>query len=386
MPRVPRFWTVEEDAILRGEMATSTAADGKSIDWCRIAAKLPGRTNKDCRKRWCNAVVDGINKGQWTKLEDERLKRGVESHGQKKWPQIADIVDTRSADQCAKRWQQSLDPELDHSDWSDDDNQLLLQIVEEVGRQWTLIQGLHFSGRSKNAIKNRYTVLTRKPQNHGPEGQGSSLADASQKHSELNDSQYSSGDEDEIDDVDNMETDINPPNAEGIETHATPVPIATSAARRSETDPGLSSDWLYGETMSLNTHAEQRSDHFNMFGSTGAIPDLAFGGIDLEAPGPAPSSDAWLECSPGDFLNVTSSPANHGPNGAGSICEGNNFFPEPFHPSPGLAGSIPGAGNPQESNGKIHFTVTMNSPSVQTMQSLMEIAIQTRARFRIERE
>lgn len=59
------------------------AAEGETIDWRQIATKLPGRTNKDCRKRWYNAVADGINKGQWTKGEDERLKRGVESHGLK---------------------------------------------------------------------------------------------------------------------------------------------------------------------------------------------------------------------------------------------------------------------------------------------------------------
>jgi hypothetical protein len=55
-----------------------------------------------------------------------------------RWTLVANIVGTRSADrklhllicfiatlgadtspECAKRWQQSLDPDLDHSEWSD---------------------------------------------------------------------------------------------------------------------------------------------------------------------------------------------------------------------------------------------------------------------------
>jgi hypothetical protein len=50
---------------------------------CRIATKLPGRTNKDCRKRWHNSVAGGLKKGQWSKGEDAQLSRGVERFGQR---------------------------------------------------------------------------------------------------------------------------------------------------------------------------------------------------------------------------------------------------------------------------------------------------------------
>jgi len=50
---------------------------------CRIAAKLPGRTNKDCRKRWHNSVAGGLKKGQWSKSEDVQLARGVQQYGQR---------------------------------------------------------------------------------------------------------------------------------------------------------------------------------------------------------------------------------------------------------------------------------------------------------------
>lgn len=138
--------------------------EGEVKDWCRIAAKLPGRTNKDCRKRWHNSVAGGLKKGQWARSEDIQLSKGVHKFGQR-WTLVAEVVGSRSADQCAKRWQQSLDPELDRSEWRESEDKVLIQAVQELGRHWKDIQHLHFPGRSKNCIKNRYTVLLRRYQN-----------------------------------------------------------------------------------------------------------------------------------------------------------------------------------------------------------------------------
>jgi hypothetical protein len=60
-----------------------TVSEGEVKDWCRIAERLPGRTNKDCRKRWHNSVAGGLKKGQWSKNEDLQLARGVERFGQR---------------------------------------------------------------------------------------------------------------------------------------------------------------------------------------------------------------------------------------------------------------------------------------------------------------
>jgi hypothetical protein len=56
-------------------------SEGNMVDWCHISEKLSDRTNKDCRKRWHNAVAGGLNKGQWTKEEDELLRLGVTKYG-----------------------------------------------------------------------------------------------------------------------------------------------------------------------------------------------------------------------------------------------------------------------------------------------------------------
>ncbi|KAL9620212.1 MAG: hypothetical protein Q9160_005221 [Pyrenula sp. 1 TL-2023] len=113
MPRTPRRWTPEEDQILRREAATQLE-EGSVKSWNRIADQLPGRSNKDCRKRWCNEVAGGLKKGPWSRDEDQILGEAVRKYGQR-WTAIAPLVGSRSADQCAKRWTHSLDPDLDRN-------------------------------------------------------------------------------------------------------------------------------------------------------------------------------------------------------------------------------------------------------------------------------
>jgi myb-related protein len=96
-----KYWTPEEDHILRQEalsqcISTSTLHQIENLtlwliklavkasrivkDWNGIASKLPGRSNKDCRKRWCK-VGANVNKGLWSPDEDDRLRKAVEEHG-----------------------------------------------------------------------------------------------------------------------------------------------------------------------------------------------------------------------------------------------------------------------------------------------------------------
>ncbi|KAK4171970.1 Homeodomain-like protein [Triangularia setosa] len=156
-------WTEEEDSILYEE-AMKQSTTGNVRDWHRIATKLPGRTNKDCRKRWVNKVCGGLKKGLWDPEEDRRLQSAVEKHGLR-WPLIAAEVGYRSPDQCAKRWQYGLDPRLKHREWTAEEDKLLLSLVEERGREWKAIQHSHYPSRSRIDLKNRYTILMRRLNN-----------------------------------------------------------------------------------------------------------------------------------------------------------------------------------------------------------------------------
>jgi hypothetical protein len=176
--RQPRRWTQAEDQVLRAQVDIQQAQGG-SRDWCQVALALPGRTNKDCRKRWHNSVAEGLKKGQWSKSEDQLLTYGVHRHGFQ-WTKVATCVGSRSADQCAKRWQQSLDPRLDRSEWREAEDSALLAAVERLGRHWKDIQGQYLPHRSKNCVKNRYSVLARRNAIHSnpsDDGRESSSSD-----------------------------------------------------------------------------------------------------------------------------------------------------------------------------------------------------------------
>ncbi|KAL2052328.1 hypothetical protein ABVK25_007487 [Lepraria finkii] len=63
MSKVRRRWSREEDALLREETDLQLAANNGDIkDWNEIAKKIPGRSNKDCRKRFMNEVQGGLKK------------------------------------------------------------------------------------------------------------------------------------------------------------------------------------------------------------------------------------------------------------------------------------------------------------------------------------
>jgi hypothetical protein len=61
-----------------------------------------------------------VKTGTWLPVEDERLRMAVAKHGTR-WVSVAGEVGTRNGDQCAKRWSENLNPELDHSPWTQEE-------------------------------------------------------------------------------------------------------------------------------------------------------------------------------------------------------------------------------------------------------------------------
>lgn len=62
----------------------------------------------------------GIKAGAWLPAEDGLLRDAVQKYGSR-WVLVASEVGTRNGDQCAKRWNDNLNPELDHSPWTPDE-------------------------------------------------------------------------------------------------------------------------------------------------------------------------------------------------------------------------------------------------------------------------
>ncbi|KAF2832643.1 putative Myb-like protein A [Ophiobolus disseminans] len=114
--RQPKVWVPEEDDVLRNALRNATAPES-SVNWHHVAAQIPGRTNKDCRKRWVYALSPNISKGSWEPDEDGRLRDAVHQHGTK-WAIVSRLVLTRNGDQCSRRWHENLKPNINRARWS----------------------------------------------------------------------------------------------------------------------------------------------------------------------------------------------------------------------------------------------------------------------------
>ncbi|KAL4768500.1 hypothetical protein BDW60DRAFT_210926 [Aspergillus nidulans var. acristatus] len=164
MTRERRKWTPEEDILLRRAVQAgfginyTAITESRPLLWREIAKSVPSRSNKDCRRRWCNSLSTSLSKGPWTESEDERLWNAVQKHGPK-WSLVSRDVGSRNADQCSSHWGQTLNPEIDFRDWSERDDETLRKSVEWHGTNWSTIASLYFPKRTSLALRNRFNAL-----------------------------------------------------------------------------------------------------------------------------------------------------------------------------------------------------------------------------------
>jgi hypothetical protein len=101
-----------------------------------------------------------IIKAKFEPWEDARLLEVVPAHGAVNWHEIAAHFPGRNARQCRERWTNYVNPGLVKSEWTEAEDQILMQTYCEVGPKWFAIAGF-LPGRSKNSVKNRYFALKR---------------------------------------------------------------------------------------------------------------------------------------------------------------------------------------------------------------------------------
>jgi hypothetical protein len=159
---MPDYWNDEDDANLR--KALELYPDESTRAWKRIAMHVPGRTHIQCLQRWSKVLKPGLIKGSWSKEEDAILSRLVlspcvlQTWG---WGKIAQKIPGRTAKQCRERWRCNLDPTIDKSPWTPEEDAKILLLQGELGNRWATIS-TQLKGRTENAVKTRYRSLLRK--------------------------------------------------------------------------------------------------------------------------------------------------------------------------------------------------------------------------------
>jgi hypothetical protein len=141
----PQKWTAKEDAKL------TEAVTELFNDWSAITARVPGRTNKQCRQRWVDCLdrptvdqttarMDG--RGKWALEEDAKLTDAVTELGGNDWVAIAALVPGRTNHQCRQRWGKTLDPAISTGKWTLEDDAKLTEAVKKQGKDWVAVAAL----------------------------------------------------------------------------------------------------------------------------------------------------------------------------------------------------------------------------------------------------
>jgi hypothetical protein len=110
----------------------------------------------------------------FTTSEDVLLIRLVKEAGERSWDFVSRHFSHRSARQCKERYFTYLAPTVRTDPWTRDEDNLVMEKVRELGPKWTEISA-SFTGRSPNAIKNRYHLQIRARSAEPPTGPDSDV-------------------------------------------------------------------------------------------------------------------------------------------------------------------------------------------------------------------
>jgi len=148
-------WTDEQDEALQNAVKVYGGRN-----WKAISAMVPGRDHVQCLQRWKKVLQPGLVKGHWTPEEDAKLLQLIQDEKMHSWAMVADLIEGRTAKQCRERWSLNLDPSINRSPWTPEEDALLMKLHAKIGGKWAEIKG-QFDGRTENSVKTRYKSLMR---------------------------------------------------------------------------------------------------------------------------------------------------------------------------------------------------------------------------------
>ena len=149
-------WTKDEDKLL-----LEIAKQSEPKNWEEIVKNFPSHTVKQCMSRYKKLSTADLIKGPWTYEEDRKLLKWIQLEGPKKWSLCAETISGRSGKQCRERWFNALNPQVKKGEWTIEEDFKIYLLYSQYGGKWSKI-ALNFPNRTENSIKNRFYSSLRK--------------------------------------------------------------------------------------------------------------------------------------------------------------------------------------------------------------------------------
>ncbi|OZJ05045.1 hypothetical protein BZG36_02079 [Bifiguratus adelaidae] len=153
----------QEDELIRLEEAHRNYGE----EWRKIAQAVGTRTAKQCLEKWKTGLHPFSKKGFWSSDEDRALLSIMSKIQHKDWHQASLLMHEqgfrRSSRACMQRFTYWLDPEIDRSRWTPEEDALLLQVGTKFGNRMRPVVNQLTKKRSVKQAWNRYYMLTKQP-------------------------------------------------------------------------------------------------------------------------------------------------------------------------------------------------------------------------------
>ena len=91
----------------------------------------------------------------WTSYEDEILLRHCDIHGRGQWSTAAELLPGRTNKQCRERYQNQLMNGIKAGEWTHEEDFLIRKLQQTMGNNWSAISA-QLEGRTANSVKNRF--------------------------------------------------------------------------------------------------------------------------------------------------------------------------------------------------------------------------------------